>query len=81
MMPDVVRTANKDYKMGIQKITSVNTVCEIFSVCKFPKNNLVILHCYQQQTDELDLLRIAVDLLQETLEDNSLPSFFLAIFN
>ena len=31
MMPDVVRTANKDYKMGIQKIASVNTVCEIFS--------------------------------------------------
>ena len=30
MMPDVVRTANKDYKMGIQKIASVNTVCEFF---------------------------------------------------
>ena len=40
MMPDVVRTANKDNQMGIHKITSVNTVCEIFNTCKFPKNNV-----------------------------------------
>ena len=37
MMPDVVRTANKDNQMGILKITSVNTVCEIFNAFKFPK--------------------------------------------
>ena len=107
MMPDVVRTANKDNHMGIHKITSVNTVCEIFNACKFPKtmfsevdkllqmyltipltsataertfstlrrlksylrstmtqkrlNHLVILHSYQQRTDKLDLLNIAVD--------------------
>ena len=38
-------------------------------------NHLVILHCYQQQTDKLDLLKIAVDLLQETIEDNSFWHF------
>ena len=46
MMPDVVRTANKDYKMAIQKITSVNTVCEIFIDCKFPKTINKLLQMY-----------------------------------
>jgi len=37
MLPDVVRTANKEYQLGIRKVTSVNTVCEILNACKFPR--------------------------------------------
>jgi len=29
MLPDVVTTANKDHQMGLVKVTSVNTVCQI----------------------------------------------------
>ena len=30
MLPDVVTTANNDHQMGLVKVTSVNTVCQIF---------------------------------------------------
>ena len=40
MLPDVVRTANTEYQMGICKVTSISTVCEIFNTCKFPKTML-----------------------------------------
>ena len=50
MLPDVVRTANKDHQLGIRKVTSINTVCEIFNTCSFPKTMLCdvdqLLHIY-----------------------------------
>ncbi len=50
MLPDVVRTANTDYQLGIRKVTSVNTVCEVYNTCKFPKTMLCdvdrLLHVY-----------------------------------
>ena len=36
MLLDLVRTANKDHQMAIRKVTSINTVCELFNNCKFP---------------------------------------------
>ena len=44
MLPDVVRTANEQYHLGIRKVTSVNTVCDIFNICKFPKTMLCEVH-------------------------------------
>lgn len=50
MLPDVVTTANKQEHMGIKRVTSVNTVCEVFNTCKFPKTMLAevdhLLHIY-----------------------------------
>ena len=40
ILPDVVRTANKDHQLGIRKVTSISTVCEIFNPCRFPKTML-----------------------------------------
>lgn len=40
MLPDIVRTANTQNQMGIRKVTSISTVCEIFNTCKFPKTML-----------------------------------------
>ena len=40
MLPDVVTTANKQEHMGIKRVTSVNTVCEVFNACKFSKTML-----------------------------------------
>ena len=37
LLPDVLKTGNTDYKMGIKKVTTVNTVCQLFETCKFPK--------------------------------------------
>ena len=37
MLRDVVRTANKEYQLGIHKVTSVNTVREILNACKFQR--------------------------------------------
>lgn len=35
MLPDLLRTANSEHKMGIKKVTSVNTICDLFSTCSF----------------------------------------------
>ena len=41
MLPDV-GTANRDHKLGIRKVTSINTVCELFNTCtRFSKT----MHC------------------------------------
>ena len=40
LLPDVLKTSNEEYKMGIKKVTMVKTVCEMFTVCKFPKTML-----------------------------------------
>ena len=39
MLPDLVRTANKDHEMQIRKVTSINTVCELSEVDR-------LLHIY-----------------------------------
>ena len=37
MLPDVLKVANEQYKMGIKKITLVSTLCEVFNSCDFAK--------------------------------------------
>ena len=37
LLPDVVKTASAHYHQGVNKVTSINTVCEIFNTCSFPK--------------------------------------------
>ncbi len=50
MLPDVVTTANKEHHLGIKRVTTVNTVCELFNTCRFPKTMLAevdhLLHMY-----------------------------------
>ena len=40
MLPDVLKVANEQYKMGIKKITLVSTLCEVFNSCDFAKSML-----------------------------------------
>ena len=44
LLPDVLKTGNIDYKMGIKKVTTINTVCQLFETCKFPKTMLEEVH-------------------------------------
>ena len=37
MLPDVVKTANKEHNMGIKRVTVVSSVCDLFNTCRFPK--------------------------------------------
>lgn len=50
MLPDVVTTANKEHHMGIKRVTSVRTVCDLFNTCSFAKTMLGevdrLLHIY-----------------------------------
>ena len=36
LLPDVLKTGNVDYKMGIKKVPTVITVFHLFNGCKFP---------------------------------------------
>lgn len=44
MLPDLLRTANSEHKMGIKKVTSVNTICDLFNTCSFAKTMMVEVH-------------------------------------
>ena len=44
MLPDVLKTANQEHKLGIKKVTSISTVCELFNTCTFAKSMLVTVH-------------------------------------
>ena len=37
MLPDVIKVANEQYKLGIKKVTLVSTLCEVFNTCGFAK--------------------------------------------
>lgn len=40
MLPDLLKTANELHQMGIKRVTSINTICEVMNTCKFAKNML-----------------------------------------
>ena len=44
LLPDVLKTGNTDYKMGIKKVTTLSTICQLFETCKFPKTMLNEVH-------------------------------------
>lgn len=44
LLPDVLKTGNTDYKMGIKKVTTLSTVCQLFETCKFSKTMLNEVH-------------------------------------
>ena len=50
MLPDVIITANSEHSIGIKEVTIINTICDIFNVCSFPKTMLgeinKLLHIY-----------------------------------
>ena len=37
MLPDLVETANEKHNMGIRRVISINTLCEVFEKCNFAK--------------------------------------------
>ena len=43
-MPDVRKTGNTDYQIGIKKVTTFNTACQLFEPCKFPNTMLSKVH-------------------------------------
>ncbi len=40
MLPDLLRTASEQHHMGIQKVTRIDTVCQIFNACFFAKTKM-----------------------------------------
>ena len=48
LLPDVLKTENTDYQMEIKKVTTLNTVCQLFETCKFPKTMLSKVHKFLQ---------------------------------
>ena len=44
MLSDLIKTANKEHQMGIKKVTSINTVYEVFNNCTFAKTMLSEVH-------------------------------------
>ena len=44
LLPDVLKTGNADYEMGIKKVTTISTICQLFETCKFPKTMLSEVH-------------------------------------
>ena len=50
MLPSVITAANMDCNLGIKKVTSVNTLCDVFNTSNFPKTMLVevnkLIHIY-----------------------------------
>ena len=44
MLPDILKTANQEHKLGIKKVTSISTACELFNTCTFAKSMLVNVH-------------------------------------
>ena len=40
MLPDLLKTANELHQMGIKRVTSISTICEVMNTCKFAKNML-----------------------------------------
>ena len=44
MLPDLIKTANKQQQMGIKKATSINTICDIFNSFTFAKTMLCEVH-------------------------------------
>ena len=44
MLPDVIQTANKEYGFTVKKVTSLNTICEIFNACEFSNTMLNEVH-------------------------------------
>ena len=61
MLPDMVRTGNTNHQLGISRVTSMNTVCEIFNTCGFPK----IMLC---EVDHLLRIYLTFPLTSSTAE-------------
>ena len=40
ILSSVIEASNNDYQMGIKSVTSLNTICELFNTCKFPRSML-----------------------------------------
>lgn len=61
MLPDVIATANNDCQMRIKRVTTVQTVCELFNTCQFPKTMLA-------EVDQLLRIYLTVPLTSATAE-------------
>lgn len=40
ILPDLLKTANEEQNLGIKKITSMSTICELFNTCEISKTML-----------------------------------------
>ena len=61
MLQDLVVTANEDFGMGLKKVTSVNTVCEVFNKCSFARKMM-------SEVDRLLSLYLTIPMTTATAE-------------
>ena len=79
LLPDVVKAANTDYHLRVRKVTSIDTMCEIFNTCIFPKTML-------SDVDRLIRIYLTIPLTSVTAErsfspsNNEITSFFIYRF-
>ena len=68
LLPDVVKTANTDYHLGVHRVTSINSLCEIFNTCSFPKTLL-------REVDRLIRIYLTIPLTSVTAVRSFSSSF------
>ena len=61
MLPDLVRTTNEKYQLGIKKVTSIGTLCQLMSVCSLAKTML-------SEVDRLLRIYLTVPMTSATAE-------------
>lgn len=61
MLPDLLRTANEQNHLGIKKVTSIRTVCELFNMCDFAKTMM-------SEVDRLLRIYLTVPVTSATAE-------------
>ena len=61
LLPDVLKTGNVDHEMGIEKVTTINTVCQLFKTWKLAKTIL-------EEVDKVLQLYLTIPLSSATPE-------------
>ena len=44
MLPDLLHNASKEHQLGIKKVTSITTLCQVFNSCNYGKTMLNEVH-------------------------------------
>ena len=72
MLPDLLHTANKEHQLGIKKVTSISTLCQVFNSCNYGKTMLNEVH---------QLLRIYITVSMTTATAERTFSIFRQLKN
>ena len=61
MLPDLLQTANEQHQLGIKKVTTISTVCQLMNICSFAKAML-------SEVDRLLRIYLTVPMSSATAE-------------